>query len=136
MLLTEYLKTDEYKETLEILTLFEALTDAKRAEIRAQILVESQSAFGGHVQWLAEWRAARKSGMLLENVTPDEQVQVEIMNSLSIKLATIPATTPADTLAQITWFKEDLGDDMFDNGATEHDKIFDTLSKSVQNISG
>jgi hypothetical protein len=136
MLITEYVKTDEHKKALEAVTQFAELPEAKSAEIRAQILVEAQSASGAHVQWLTEWRAARDAACESEDGTPDEEVHFEIAEFLSIKLATIPATTPADTLAQIAWFKEDLGDHVFNNRATEHDKIFDTLLKSVQNISG
>tara|TARA_R110002020_G_scaffold475274_1_gene709352 strand:- start:5733 stop:5918 length:186 start_codon:yes stop_codon:yes gene_type:complete len=55
-------------------------------------------------------------------------------HGLSVLLASTPATLTADMIAQIEWFKEDLGGYVLGNASPAHDTIFDTISQSAQNI--
>lgn len=59
---------------------------------------------------------------------------MEIMEDLSVLLATTPATTQAGLVAQIERFREHLVDYPLGNASPAHDTIFETLSKSRMNI--
>ena len=87
-----------------------------------------------HVQWLADWHTAREA---IENAPYDcdaDAVEMQTQEAMSTLLATIPAASKHDLLAQIEWFKEELGEYVFGNASPAHDMIFDTLKKGVENV--
>lgn len=86
------------------------------------------------MQWLADWHKARDAAAKASDDTPEEIEYMDAAQALSILLANTPATSPEDLIAQIAWFKADLGDFVLGNTLPDHDMILETLAKGVANI--
>ncbi len=87
-----------------------------------------------HVKWLADWRKALDASTNATDGSTDECCEMELAQELSVLLATTPATSRAGLVAQIEWFRDDLGGYVFRNALPAHDAIFDTLTKSASSI--
>ncbi|ABG31101.1 hypothetical protein CEP88_17255 [Roseobacter denitrificans] len=113
-------------------------SDAMRKEKLLQLISDFRSLAGrcgvSHVQWLADWHKARDAAAEASDDTPEETEHMDTAEALSILLASTPATSPENLIAQIAWFKEDLGDFVLGNTLPDHDMIFEASSKGVANI--
>ncbi len=56
---------------------------------------------GAHVQWLADWHEARDTTCDAPDDSAEENQLLDAAQALSILLATTPAKSPADMIAQI-----------------------------------
>ncbi|MGJ5621074.1 hypothetical protein [Sulfitobacter sp. MF3-043] len=119
----------------EFYTIMGELDAGSRAKILAQ-LEAGNLGQDSHSEWLVNWRKASEAACDAPDDSEEEAMQHDAAQALSILLATTPATNAQDLIAQIEWFKEDMGQYVFGNAAPAHDKIFDTLLKSVRNIGG
>jgi hypothetical protein len=126
---------DQEMHLNEFYTMMSNLDPSSRAEVLAKIKGDQPSQ-DRHVQWLADWHAARDAACEANDNSKDETKYHDMAEALSVQLATIPATTLTGAMAQIAWFKEDLGQYVIGNRMPEQDRIFDTLSKTLQNIGG
>ncbi len=90
---------------------------------------------GNHVEMLARWCKARAATSNMPDDSPGEAHIYEQIEELSVSLATTPATTLADLIAQIEWFEEDLGMYINGNAAPAHELIFQTLRAGAQHVS-
>ena len=109
------------------------LSPAGRAKVH--VLIASQAAPAGrHVQWLGEWHAARDAACDEPDNGDEEKTLTDTAHGLSVLLASTPAMSTADMITQIERFKEDLGAYVLGNASPAHDTIFETLSRSAQNI--
>lgn len=97
-------------------------------------LTTKPSVISNHVQWLADWRAARDAFEAIADGATGADKIAEDTQALSVRLATTPASSTEGIAAQITWFKEDLGYYVRDNVSPELGQIFDTLEKGAVNI--
>ncbi|GIT88485.1 hypothetical protein [Roseobacter sp. OBYS 0001] len=113
-------------------------SDAVRKEKLLQVISDFRGLAGrcgvSHVQWLADWHKARDAAAEATDDTPEETRHMDTAEALSILLASTPATSPEDLIAQIAWFKEDLGQYVLGNASSAHDLIFEALAKGVANI--
>ena len=87
-----------------------------------------------HIQWLSDWRAVRSAGETVRDNSPNEVATMEAEQSLSVLIATTPAMSPDGLVAQIEWFKEDLGGYVLGNASPAHDLILETPVESVVNL--
>jgi hypothetical protein len=105
------------------------LSSAARATVHA--LIASQAApLGRAVQWRVEWHAARDGACDALDNGDEEKTLMDTAHGLSVLLASTPASSTADMIAQIEWFKEDLGAYVLGIASPAHD----TISQSAQSI--
>ncbi|WP_439149400.1 hypothetical protein [Sulfitobacter sp.] len=109
-------------------------TDEEKTEQAIRYLMPSAGGDDQHVQWLADWREARNTAETTLEDSPEDQAVAEALHDRSVRLATTPALSPAGLVAQIEWFKEDLGGYVLGNASPAHDLIFETLVESVVNL--
>ena len=100
----------------------------------AQARGQSNRAIPQHDLSLAEWHKARDAATDAPDNASEKTQHMDTAQALSILLATIPAKSTNDLVAQIEWFKEEMGDFVIGNATPAHDLIFETLAKGVQNI--
>jgi hypothetical protein len=110
------------------------LTDmAPEFRLQAHRLIELKSQ--SHVKWPDAGRSAREGYSEAGDDTPEEKALYVGYDMLALLLATTPAQTSEDMVAQIEWLKEDLGDHIIGSVSEPSQSVFDVLIKSAHPLS-
>lgn len=120
---------------MQIKEFMTALTDmTPETRLQAHRLVELKCQ--SHVKWLEAWHTARDGYSEAGEDTLEGKALYVEYDMLALLLATTPAQTSEDMVAQIEWLKEDLGDHIIGSVSEPYKSVFDVLIKSAQQLSG